>query len=100
MKATHRYHNKFSEAVKVEVEGSEKKVRAKRKQTPIEVVNLEALQWMPDTEFSRSKDMKLFKMVEIRWLKLQNSHCPSHTRQGKPAAQRCHEKGGIYGMKI
>lgn len=59
MEAAECYHKRFYADIKAEVAEIEDKVR--------EDVDEVLLHWIPDTQFSRSRDTEFFRMVELYW---------------------------------
>jgi hypothetical protein len=64
MDVANHYHKRFSIDIKAEVEDIEDKVKEKRGNTSTKEAN-EKIHWIPDTGFSRSRDTKFFRMVEL-----------------------------------
>lgn len=57
------YQKRFSTSIKDEAKRIENGLRVKRRNTSIEKVNDELLNWILDIRFFRSRDTKYFRMV-------------------------------------
>lgn len=54
----------------------EEAVRRKRKQVTRKELEAEFMQWVPNSGFSRTRDTKIFLLVELYILDEQGIHCP------------------------
>jgi len=68
MKAVTNYHCQFLEVVKYEMDAIEQTICEKRWDLSKYHLEAEFMDWVPNTSFSKSRDTKVFKLIELYWL--------------------------------
>lgn len=62
------FHCKFPTETKAEVANMEHAIKRKRWKLPKEQLEAEFKEWVPDSSYSRTRDTKIFKLIELYWL--------------------------------